>query len=324
MKSDSLRDEGLAEYALLTLDRADSALDRALSDRESAALYVERAEIARKKYWLYRMPALGDRKAADEATRQGIAHADAAIRIDGKNAAAQEIRGLFESTQWRAQGEAAGAGIHRREAEQYLRAAVQLNPTAIKAWSALSTILFSKGEFVEAYWAAEQGFAADTYMEIADALTATLFSAALETGDLTAASRWCADLSRRSDNAFSGAYCSLQLIARIDNSSPEDVVRAEEILAKIAKRPEDAPFVPALNSIMAVIYARNGNGERARALLAEAEAGPVNEEAEQFRAWALMELGGRAEARTILARYVEKNPSTRAGILRSVRFAALR
>jgi DNA-binding SARP family transcriptional activator len=322
IKSDSLRDEGLVEYAVLTLERADSALSRAIDEHESAALYVERAEIAWKKHWLNRMPALADRQAADRAILTGIKHADAAIRIDRKNAAAQEIRGLFASTQWRSQSGEAGAGIHRREAELFLRSAVELNPNAIKAWNALSSILFTKGDFVEAYWAAEQGYAADTYLEIVDALTANLFSAALETGDLSAAARWCADLSRRSENDFTGAFCSLQLIARADAPTDGDVLRAETLVAKMTDGPEKEIFGPLMNSILAVVYARSGDAVRARALLAQSERGPSSDEAEELRAWAIMEMGHRAEALSILKQYVQKNPSTRAGVLRSVRFAS--
>jgi tetratricopeptide (TPR) repeat protein len=324
ISSDSLRDRGLSENALIALDRADAALGRALDDHESAALFVERAEIAKAKFWVYLLPPLMDAVAANRALDKGIEYADAAIAAEPRNGTAQELRGLFAYSKWLTPSREANPETHREEAERFLRAAVELNPNAAKAWSALGSILITKGEFAEAYWAGVKAVDTDTYLEVADAVTATLFTASLETGDAIGAAKRCADLERRAGTSWTSAFCSLELIARNENLSATDVAAAESIVAAVRANAINAPFVPLLNSILAVVHAKTGDAGTARVLLQDSDTGPMSDEAQPFKAWALAELGGIAQARSVLERYVEKNPSSRAGILRSVRFASLR
>lgn len=323
IRSDSLRDQGVPDYALLTLNRADELLGRAIANRPSAELYVERAEIARARAWINLLPPLQNLAESDRASAAGVRFADAAIRLDPRNADARVIRGLFSYNQWLTPSAEIDPEIHRASAERYLKTAVELNPKAARAWSALASILIAKGSFTEAYWAAERALDADTYMDVADAVTGSLFTAALETGDLTAADQWCGAIARRSGNSWNGAFCSLQLIARADSPSAGEVTRAQLILAAVSESPVNRPFVPLLNSIMAVIYAKNGNASRVSPLLAASENGPLADEAQPYKAWALLELGGSREARLILDRYVAKYPSMRAGVRRSARFSAL-
>ncbi|MGQ0815354.1 MAG: BTAD domain-containing putative transcriptional regulator [Gemmatimonadota bacterium] len=323
IRSDSLRDQGLADYALLTLDRADAMVEDALRARRSAALFVEKAEIARKKAWIYLLPPISDKNRANEASAAGVQFADAAIESKSQDAAAHEIRGLLAYDQWLTAPDR-GAPEARDAAERFLRAAVDLNSSAPKALSALSHILIAKGDFANAYWAGERAYSLDTYMDVSGAVTAHLFTASLETGDLPAATRWCGDISRRSGDGWVSAYCKLQLVARTDRLTLQDAARGQDIVDRVSKSPTDAPFAPLLNSVLSVIYAKAGDSAHAAALLAGNDTGPLGDEAQPFRAWALLELGGNFQARSILEEYVRNNPSHRTGVLRSVRFASLR
>ncbi|MGQ0563021.1 MAG: BTAD domain-containing putative transcriptional regulator [Gemmatimonadota bacterium] len=323
IRADSLRDNGQSEYALVTLDRVDATLKDALARERRADLYIERAEIARKKAWIHLLPPHQDRGLSASVSTGGVELADAAIEIDPRNAAALEIRGLLEYDLWFRNAHPHETASHRSEAEEFLRATVRLNPRGGRAWSALASILIAKGEFNEAYWAAERAYAADTYLEVADAVTASLLTASLEIGDLNAAARWCADISRRSGDSWVGGYCALQLIARSDAPSQADVARANEIIARIDEIPVNAPFRPLLNSIFAVVHAKADNTAQSLALLGASETEAMAEVIQPYKAWALLEIGRSEEARAVITRYVEKNPSGRAGVLRSTVFSAL-
>ena len=184
MRVDSLLNKRLAPLAMATLEHADSTLDAALKQHASAALFVERAEIARSKMWTYLAPPLVNVKAFAAAAEQGIQYADHAIDVDRNNAAAYELHGLFAFAQWSSPGIDSREAVGRRsEAERFLQKAVALNPHAARSWSALSTILLSEGDYSSAYVAANKAFTTDTYLETIDATTATLFTASLETGD---------------------------------------------------------------------------------------------------------------------------------------------
>jgi DNA-binding SARP family transcriptional activator len=324
IRSDSLRDQGLADYALLTLQRADSLVERAASGRKSAALLVERAEIAKAKSWIYLLPPLSDKQSADQASGAGAAFAQAAIRLDRSNAAAHEIRGLFAYSHWLAASGGPDAEAHRATAEKFLRNAVELNSQSVKALSALSNILIAKGEFAEAYLAAEHAYAADTYLDAVDAITANLFTAALETGDIKSATVTCADMTRRSHNGWISAYCKLQLLARVDRPTDAQLRGAQLLVESMSRDPMNAPFISVLYSILGVVHAKAGHAAAAATLVARQDAGPMRDETLPFKAWALMEMGGEADARSLLDEYVRSNPSHRAGVLRSVRFASLR
>jgi DNA-binding SARP family transcriptional activator len=263
IRSDSLKDQGLSEYALLTLERADAALARTLETRQNAELYVERAEIAKTKFWVNLLPPIMNQEAANEALAEGFKYADAAIDLDSRNAAAIELHGLFAYSKWLTRSREANPEKHRAEAEKFLRAAVDLNPNAHHAWNALGSILLSKGEFASAYWAAERAYATDAYLDVGAPVTATLFAASLETGDLAAAERWCADVKRRAGDSWNSAFCSLQLIARRDDLGPRDISRAETIVAEVSKSAIDTPFMPLLDAILAVVYAKTGDHSKA-------------------------------------------------------------
>ena len=81
-------------------------------------------------------------------------------------------------------------------------------------------------------------------------------------------------------------------------------------------------FMPMVNNILAVVYAKHGDAAKAESLLAENRSGALEQECQPFRAWALGVLGKTAEARSTLTSFINANPAVRAGIARSTRFAS--
>lgn len=323
IRSDSLLSERLTSYAVLTLERADSALVAALKNSRNPELQVSRAQIANKRAWAYFVPPLRDHAQMNRAIEEGVTAADLAIATAPDNPTAHEMRGILLHLQWTTTApQSSGAQIIRAEAERSLRKAVHLNTDAARAWSALAQILIAKGDYAEAYWAAERGHAADIYMEVADALTTSLFVAALEVGDRKAGTRWCADISRRLQGSWNGLHCELQLIVSKDVPSAPDLARAESIVKEVSAGTTEA-LVPLFNSLLAVGHAKAGDASRARALLAASEAGPMANEARPYKAWAMRHLGAPNEARALLTGYVRENPSVRSGLTRSARYRGL-
>jgi hypothetical protein len=184
-------------------------------------------------------------------------------------------------------------------------------------------VLLARGEFAQAYLAAEKAQTTDTYLEAGNAVTFNLFAAALETGDDDAATHACQDLTRRSNQSWMRVYCQLQLAAWVHSPSAADVQRADNLLATVASDEQVAPFMPMLNSLAAVVHAKGKDAARAEQLLKASETGATAGEAMPFRAWAMNELGHSDQAHSLLNKYIQMDPSTRSGVLRSVRFAGM-
>lgn len=322
IRSDSLRDQGLAELALLTLDRADEALAMQLAVHKSAPLFIERAEIARAKNWIYMMPPSRDDAKGAQALAIGIEHAEAAVKADGRNPRAHEMRGLLGFNQWMAIAPGSKqANALRDEAEGYLRKATELDSESPRSWSALAMIGISNGSYSEAYLAAERAHATDAYMEVADAVNSNLFATALETGNMKAARQWCDHITRRARGGWMGAFCELQLIAWQKQPTAADVVRGQNLIAELPATPMTHAVLPTLNAVLAVAVAKSGDVPTASRLIGEAA---DKSAAMPFVAWALVEMGQRDEGRATLDAFVSKDPARNAGVVRSVRFAALR
>lgn len=324
LRADSLVQQGLSDFALLTLERADAELVNALETSRDAALHVKRAELAYDRAWAFVVPPLADNKKMSDAINAGIKAADLAMKSEPRNADAHELRGLLSYMSWLMSApQHAGAPIIRADAETSLRKAVELNPNAARAWSALATILLAKGEYTLAYWAAEKGLAADTYFDLGDALTASLFAAGVEVGDRQAAAKWCAHIARRKPAGGSAAMCELQLIATANQVKPEDLRRGDEIIARVASDQTGIFWVPLAKPVLAVAYAKAGDHSKANALLVSDDNGPLSGEARPYKAWAMNQMGNRKEAKALLTRYVAENPSVRSGVTRSARYSGL-
>ncbi|MGQ0815356.1 MAG: BTAD domain-containing putative transcriptional regulator [Gemmatimonadota bacterium] len=323
MRGDSLLEQGIADYALFTLDRADSILRHALVTRHTSLLFAERSKIAKEKMWVYMVPPLVDMTRATRIGAHGISLADFALRLEPRSTAAWEIRGVLTYYVWLASAQQPHIEQSRKDAERSLRAALEVNPNAARVWGALSLMQSNQADFEASYWAAERAHAADTWLDADESTTARLFSAALENREFRVAERACADISRRAKNRWDTAYCRLMLTAWKDDLSNPDLVRAESIVASAGKSDVDVPYLPVLNSLLAVIRAKAGDTLGATALLATVDTGPVAGETIPFRAWALRHLGRENEARALIHKWIQERPSRRSWILRSARFAEL-
>jgi hypothetical protein len=314
----------MAQYALLTLDRATSALQKSATRSGDPQLYIKIAELAYDKAWAFTFPPLADPAKMAVAIDHGVKAADRAIAAAPRSSAAHEIRGLLLFYRWITSAKpTTQVAAARAEAEKSLRIALDEDNRSARAWNALSTILIAKGEFADAYWAAEQGHRADIYLEVADALTENLLRASLELGHHAAAAEWCAQITRRSAGGWNAADCKLQLLAAQAAPTRDDLQEVEALLASAASEKENEPVMAVLNAIGAVVFAKAGYIDRASVLLKKSEDGPMSNEAQPFRAWAMQYLGDRAAARTIITSYVRQNPTVRAGLRRSARYADL-
>lgn len=321
---DSLRQAGAVEAAVLRLHKADSILSTA---QERAPGWpeptVQRAENQLELMWLVLLTGAG-REEAHAALRRVHAHAADLIRSDGENVAALELRAVANYWLWRTgtwQSEAPPEELSRA-IEADLRLVVERKPTSGRGWNLLSAMLFSRGEFAEAYWAAERAYRADIYGEYAADIAARLFAAALESKHKEGAAYWCNEIGRRHRRDPGYAYCRMVLLA----SGPADEAHASVADAQsVLDERVASPWKARLEMLYAGILARAGESEQALLTIERARAAASSDpELAPLEAWARLRLNDMDKAERLLSRYVAARPHTRTGVLRSYRFADLR
>lgn len=326
-QADSLAQVGSLESARTLLGIADSLLTRAEEEAPSwSEPSVQRAETALSSMWI---ALRGGASAGMDPRREigrGLEHAERALSVSPSDPEALTVQATLSHWLWRlTPGDSAAWGFEIRDrAERQLRELVARDPTRARAWTDLSALLQARGAFAEARWAAERAYRADAYLDRTGSVTPRLFETALETGDLAAAERWCEELASGRGAGGVETYCRLAILAWGPASGPPQVTGGRTLLAGLDG--EDASverWAPQLDGLMAVILARAGMSDAARAILSEVgEEGP-HPEALPLHAWALIHLDQADSARALLDRYVSERPHTRAGLLESRRFQAL-
>lgn len=326
-QADSLAQVGSLESARTLLGIADSLLTRAEEEAPSwSEPSVQRAETALSSMWIaLRGGALEGMDPRREIGR-GLEYAERALSVSPSDPEALTVRATLTYWLWRlTPGDSAARGVEIRDrAERQLRELVTRDPTRARAWTDLSALLQARGAFAEARWAAERAYRADAYLDRTGSVTPRLFETALETGDLAAAERWCEELASGRGAAGVAAYCRLALLAWAPASGPSQVTGGRTLLAGVdGEEASEERWAPQLDGLMAVILARAGRSDAARAILSEVgEEGP-DPEALPLHAWALIHLDQADSARALLDRYVSERPHTRSGLLESRRFQAL-
>ncbi len=208
-----------------------------------------------------------------------ITFADRALSRDGSNPSARELRGT--SLYFRAN---AGLVDDRRVAADLARAnadlerAIEGDSSRASAWSTLSRILRARGDVADAERKAATALAMDAYLEDAPSILWALFSATLMNDSADASWRWCRRGAAEYPADVRFVTCQLTLLAE-DRSRAPDVRDAKRLLVLAAQLdpPERAgvrgqPWLPIYREMtLAVVFARSGETDSARALAARAQ-----------------------------------------------------
>ncbi|MEJ2312145.1 MAG: BTAD domain-containing putative transcriptional regulator [Gemmatimonadales bacterium] len=284
-----------------TLARADLLLARAQeTDREWSLPTVTRGWVAFGRAKIGRAsPASWD----DELLSQAIAYANDALDLAPGDPSALELRGTarFYSA-W--EGGTSDAAAEWAAAEGDLRAAVEADREAARAWAELSRLLIHTGRAQEAGLAAERAVEADAFHEMNKDLLFNAAYAALQKGEYEEARR----ISTMGTETYPSdpAFPALELLGMASPAAPEpDVGHAwhlteilEEQLPKMASQWE---------LLTAAVLARAGQSDSARAVISRAS-DSTNANALYYEANGWLLLGEKTEALRLLARYSELQP----------------
>ncbi|UCG74862.1 MAG: hypothetical protein JSV95_08850, partial [Gemmatimonadota bacterium] len=311
-RSDLLVDDGMqlalahsdTAAARQTLDRADLALVRAESADPSWVLpTIRRGWLAFNKAKLGRAsPASYD----GEFLGQAVSFANDALRLAPGDPRALELRGTARFYQgWGGRTTDADAAWTAAEAD--LRAAVDADATAARAWAELGRLLLQRGQPEEAGVAGRRAQEADAFMEIAPDLQYNLAYGALERGEHEEAIR----LALRGQKAYpqDPVFPAIELLTLATQGPVEpDIERGSQLSVTLEdKLPQ---YAAQWQLLLASVLVRAGEADSARAVIARAS-GSDDATAWAYEAQAHLLLGDRAAAIGLIARYLERYPQRR-------------
>jgi len=274
-----------------------------------------------------------EREAAFAST---MAYAAQALARDSLNASALELRGT--ARYYRADrglvDENDVANV-LSQADADLAKAIEVDSTRAAAWGMLSRVRSALGDVTDAERKANTAFAMDAYLSDARSILFALYGATLLSGSMDASWRWCRRGALEFPKDVRFVTCRLTLFAE-DLSKTPDVDAAKALLAEADRLdpPERAgargkPWLPIYREMMlAVILARAGERESARAIAARAERKVENDGVMRIDLayeMALLELNldNRARAIALLADFLRVRPYLRQQVSRDPRWKRL-
>jgi TolB-like protein/tRNA A-37 threonylcarbamoyl transferase component Bud32 len=314
--ADSAEVAGDAAGATRRLDAADSLLVRAEQlDPAWGAPIVSRSAIA---YRRVRLAASEPSRAAPFITT-GLAHAERALRLNARDAAALEIRGALHFARWALQlvrDQTEGDRV-LADAERDLRAAVTIDPSRATAWNRLSQLYFQKPDAVEAKLAARRAYEEDAYLANAADIIEQLFTASLELEQFGDAEGWCRVGQRRfpADPRF--VRCRLWLlVTRAKPPNPAEAWRLVDTLRSVTPALAWSQEGPVARMIAAGVLARAGMADSARAVVSSARSGSESDPTHYLavvEAFVQVLLKNHDEAIRLLKVHLTANPGHRMG-----------
>ena len=265
-----------------------------------------------------------DRPAAIALLDSAFTISSAAVELNPQSAEALEQRGNTLFLQWVFSGGARDTSDLLARAEADLRAALRIHPKRARAEARLSQILYQRGEFAQAYYAASRAYASDAYATRIEDVVWRLFETAFEIGREDEAGKWCDELRRRAPETWLHRSCTMILLGfgTDGTGDPRKALLAYDAAMREVTDDHRDVVMGELTALLAASYARAGEADSARVLLAR-----VNVDTD-LRVLALSaavraQLGETDSAIEMLGRYLEIAPTHRQRIKRSRFFAAL-
>jgi DNA-binding SARP family transcriptional activator/TolB-like protein len=319
-----------AEAATDLLVSADTLLQQAAAAEPSWTQPL----IARGR--LFRLRALLSKRDASPALLDSaLQWSDAALRLDPRDAAAWELRGM---ARW-------GIALSQRRpdhdtlalilADKDIRKAVELEHTRAEAWLTWSFIQTARGQATAALVSAkrartENAFVADPF----DTHFAE-FTSAMAAGNVRDASRWCAAGRAAYPNEARFVECALTVL-RESPATSDSAVRAWQYVAlldsmdKTRPRREGETYAPILRRMMAAaVSARSGDTALANSELRAAHMKAAGDRRTQLdlsfdEAYLLLVLRDTSTAVRLLRELQRERPLLRRIIVSAPLFEAIR
>lgn len=320
-----LQKGGSFTVAAAQLASADSILMLAeAEDPDWIAPSVRRAQVASDAAWLFFPPPLNDTARAQDWIERGIAHTNRIFARDSLHPTALVLRGSLRYwSSIMADATDVDVAAILNEAEKDFRKALSTDGKRARAWSLLSAILYARGNFPNAYAAAERAYRADAYLEARDDILIRLALTAHEIGSDSLAWDWCTIITTEGARRPVSGYCRLHLLAWGDELRIRPPLDPLAIVAEVDDTPVGQAMRPHFEMLAATVLARRGLPDSAYAVAARAGRGYPDDQLLLFEAGARMALNDPDSAAALLRRYITARPVHRLGILQSRRFEAI-
>ena len=277
---------------------------------------IERARIA----YLHSRAGVSE-EVADSAIQLGMSHIERALKLDGQNADALELRGNLQYWRWLfpLEKDKTKAAKLLAAARADLEQSTQINPAQAGAWGSLSHLYYNVSDvpLAKINLAATNAWNADAFLSNAPTILQRLFLTSYDLADWTSAKHWCDETQRRFPTSYQAPRCRLFLLTA-KNVSPvaakgsiADAWRlADSVTAKIDEKKR--PF-QRLNSdlLVAMVLAKAGLTDSAKHVLDRSRGTPEIDKPRdlmQFAAYVDILLGDTKKAIDDLTVYLVAMP----------------
>ncbi len=305
--------------ALLSLARADSACDRAIS------LDPDWLEPLLVKGWI-----ASDRHTG-ESDRLALTHSERALDLEPREPRALELRGTIRYRLAQQAEDSLTAATFLSGAEQDLQVAVQEDPSLATAWGTLSDLLArARWRLAEANHAAEEAHEANSFLENNAEVLYRLCWTSLQLERYDAAARWCGEFRKQSIRDIYFMDLELTIMASEGGPSP-DIDRAWELVDAVTEDTRGTEDKRRINNAVeqmraAAVIARAGLADSARAVLDRIHQG-ADEELLQYvsydEAYVRLMIGERDRSLQLLEEFLESEPGLRSRVARDHWFDSL-
>lgn len=319
------------DAAVQSLRSADSLLLRALQQEPDwTALQVERARL---RLELSRMIE-SERSLA--ILDSGILLATEALAENPDDPSALTIRGQLQFFSGNHESRPSSDTVLFRRAIEDLLRATTLAPYRADAWMSLHTLYNVRGQYDMAHAAVRRAFENDAFMYDSERAYFVLFAAAIGTGDLSDAYRWCNQgrLAYPENTMF--VHCELTLMRERPHRA-DDVARARQLVPVLDSMLENTrngvkdPYMPLYARIVAAgVLARSGDTAGARREL-EATRRMLPTDLRKPRqsfafdeGWVHLQLGDTARAIAVLSALVREDRAMHERVLSVPMYRSLR
>lgn len=319
------------DAAVQSLRSADSLLLRALQQEPDwAALQVERARL---RLELSRMIESGRSLAILDS---GILLATEALAQNPDDPSALTVRGqlLFFAGNHESRP-SSDTVLFRRATEDLLRATT-LAPYRADAWMSLHTLYNVRGQYDMARTAVRRAFENDAFMYDSERAYFVLFAAAIGTGDVGDAYRWCNQGRLDYPESVMFVHCELTLMRERPHRA-DDVARARQLVTVLDSMLENSrngakdPYMPLYTRMVAAgVLARSGDKAGARREL-ETTRRMLPKDLRKPRqslafdeGWVHLQLGDTAQAIAVLSALVREDRAMHERVLSVPMYRSLR
>jgi DNA-binding SARP family transcriptional activator/TolB-like protein/tetratricopeptide (TPR) repeat protein len=207
-----------------------------------------------------------------------LAYIEDALAVKPGHAAAYEARAAVRYRLWQTLpvDEQAARRDLLRDAEHDLQQALAADAHRASAWSLLSALYFTRGEYHLAYTAAERGYRADYYLADAFTLLDRLARAAFEMRNDATAQQRCREGQKRFPGQPPFLACDLLLggWSSLEPLPPDSAWQLAGRLIELAPRGLAGQYRPTYHAFVAANLVRAGLPDSARAVLRRSESAP--------------------------------------------------